>query len=89
MKNHKMRLVALFAGAAIFAAACGGTNHQQPCCYADYNKIGGRDVADIFAFLADWFAGRPWAVVGGSGTGAPAVSHIFAFLTDWFAGGCP
>jgi len=80
------------AGAAFVtgaSAACGGANHQTPCCYADYNKIGGRNVTDIFNYLTDWFAMRPWAVVGGTGTGTPAVGHIFAFLTDWFAGGCP
>ena len=59
-----------------------------PCCYADYNKVGGVNVSDIFAFLTDWFAMSPYAIPGGDGTGTPTVSHIFAFLTAWFAGGC-
>jgi len=27
------------------------------CCYADFDKSGVKDVADIFAFLSAWFAG--------------------------------
>lgn len=78
---------ASFAGAA--AACNSGGSSTTPCCFADYNKIGGRTVADIFAYLTDWFALRPAAVVGGNGTtGTPVVGNIFQFLTAWFAGGC-
>ncbi len=62
---------------------------NSPCCYGDYNKVNGITVADIFNFLSDWFAGEPYANVGGSG--APAtltVQNIFDFLANWFAGGC-
>lgn len=31
----------------------------NPCCPADFNNSGTRDVADIFAFLAYWFGGCP------------------------------
>ncbi|MBX3405009.1 MAG: SUMF1/EgtB/PvdO family nonheme iron enzyme [Phycisphaeraceae bacterium] len=56
----------------------------QPCsCPADYDCNGLRDVPDIFAFLADWFAGVPAAFNFG---GTPGVPAIFAFLTAWFAG---
>ncbi|MBY0261192.1 MAG: hypothetical protein K2Q20_02545, partial [Phycisphaerales bacterium] len=39
------------------------------CCYADFNKSGVKDVADIFAFLSAWFANSPFSDVGGDGTG--------------------
>ncbi len=79
------------AGASFPAgAACNSSGSvTTPCCYADYNKVGGINVQDIFDFLADWFAGSPYANTGGSG--APAslqVQNIFDFLAAWFAGGC-
>ncbi|MBX3403389.1 MAG: hypothetical protein KF699_08270 [Phycisphaeraceae bacterium] len=59
---------------------------ELPDCPADWNDSGQTDVPDIFAFLADWFAGNPRADYDGvDGVG---VSDIFAFLADWFAG-CP
>jgi hypothetical protein len=64
-------------------------NTTSPCCYPDYNKTGGITVGDIFDFLNDWFAGRPYAIVGGNGsTGQLQVQNIFDFLNAWFAGGC-
>lgn len=52
-------------------------------CAADFDGNGTRDVADVFAFLAAWFAGEPAAYEFG---GTPGVPAIFAFLTAWFAG---
>ncbi|MBX3404968.1 MAG: hypothetical protein KF699_16270 [Phycisphaeraceae bacterium] len=54
-------------------------------CAADFDGNGTREVGDIFAFLAAWFAGDPAAYAFG---GTPGVPAIFAFLTAWFAG-CP
>ncbi|MBY0312933.1 MAG: hypothetical protein K2W85_12755 [Phycisphaerales bacterium] len=59
-----------------------------PCCFADYDKTGGIQTGDIFAFLNDWFASSPFAVFGGNGTGTPQTGDIFSFLNAWFAGGC-
>jgi len=56
------------------------------CCYADFNKSGVKDVADIFAFLSAWFANSSFADVGGDGTGTRDVSDIFQFLSAWFVG---
>ncbi len=56
------------------------------CCYADFNKSGVKDVADIFAFLSAWFANSPFSDVGGDGTGTREVSDIFQFLSAWFVG---
>ncbi len=73
------------SGAACNAAVIS----NAPCCYADYNKVGGITVTDIFNFLTDWFAGSPYARVGSNGGPGPlAVQNIFDFLTNWFAGGC-
>ena len=79
------------AGASFPSAA--GCNaavlSNSPCCYADYNKLNGITVTDIFNFLTDWFAGSPYANVGGTGAPGPlAVQNIFDFLSNWFAGGC-
>ena len=79
------------AGAAFAAAgSCNATgNATSPCCYANYNKVNGVNVQDIFDFLGDWFAGSPFANVGGTGAAAAlTVQNIFDFLNDWFAGGC-
>jgi hypothetical protein len=55
-------------------------------CEADFNGNGVREVSDIFAFLAAWFAQDPTADLDGTpGIGVP---DIFAFLSTWFAG-CP
>jgi hypothetical protein len=79
---------ALFAPSS--TGACNTANSTTtPCCYADFNKIGGITVNDIFDFLGAWFAGSPFANVGGDGTSGPLnVQNIFDFLNAWFAGGC-
>ncbi len=55
-------------------------------CLADFDHNGSRDIPDIFAFLAAWFAEDFAADFDGNGT--LAVPDIFAFLAAWFAG-CP
>ncbi len=71
------------------AATCNAAGIATfPCCYADYNKVNGITIQDIFDFLADWFARSGLAGFGGLGTSPPTVQHIFDFLSAWFAGGC-
>jgi Lamin Tail Domain len=60
-------------------------NSTSPCCLADYNKVGGVAVQDIFDFLNGWFGNSANADINGGGLG---VNDIFDFLTAWFAGGC-
>lgn len=61
---------------------------NAPCCQADYDKVNGIQVADVFAYLNDWFAGSKMAIPGGNGVhGVLTVSHIFDYLNVWF-GGC-
>ncbi|MBY0313364.1 MAG: hypothetical protein K2W85_14950 [Phycisphaerales bacterium] len=62
--------------------------NTAPCCLADFNKMGGIEVNDIFSYLNDWFANSNFADFGGDGTTAPDVNDIFSFLNAWFAGGC-
>ncbi len=79
------------AGATFPAAAnCNApANTTTPCCYANYNKVNGISVQDIFDFLGDWFAGGPYARFGSTGApGTLSVQNIFDFLSAWFAGGC-
>ena len=82
--------VAAGANFTTASSACNsGTNTASPCCYADYNKLNGVSVQDVFDFLADWFAGSLYAKVGGNGvSGSLSVQDIFDFLSAWFAGGC-
>jgi hypothetical protein len=69
------------------ATQCNAPNNNVgPCCKADYNKQGGVELLDIFAFLTDWFANVPYADFNGQ-SGVDLLD-IFAFLTAWFAGGC-
>jgi hypothetical protein len=78
---------AVFSGAE--SACNAATISNAPCCYADYNKANGITVQDIFDFLSDWFAGSPFASVGGDGAaGSLTVQNIFDFLSNWFTGGC-
>jgi hypothetical protein len=74
---------------ALFSAgsACNPSgSNTQPCCKADYNKQGGVELLDIFAFLNDWFGNVQWADFNANGS--VDLLDIFAFLTAWFAGGC-
>jgi hypothetical protein len=57
---------------------------RSPACPADFDCSGAADLADIFGFLAAWFAGDPRADFDGAG--GVALPDIFAFLTAWFAG---
>lgn len=77
---------ALFdAGLSVCNLTPGGTN----CCLADYDKVSGITINDIFAYLNDWFASSPLANFATDGTlPPPDVNTIFSFLNAWFAGGC-
>lgn len=61
-------------------------NRVSPCCYADFNKVEGVELLDIFAFLEAWFGGSPDADLAGNGSGTPDILSIFGFLEAWFAG---
>lgn len=65
-----------------------GLSTTTPCCKADFNKVSGISVQDVFDFLAAWFAASPTADFSGNGAGAPGVQSIFDFLAAWFAAGC-
>ncbi|MBY0310645.1 MAG: lamin tail domain-containing protein [Phycisphaerales bacterium] len=75
------------AAFSTLGATC-GTGTTTPCCYADYDKTGGIQTNDIFAYLNDWFASSTFADFGGDGTATPDTNDIFSFLNAWFAGGC-
>ncbi len=57
---------------------------RRVICPADFNRDGGANVPDIFAFLSAWFAQGPGADFDADGT--VAVPDIFSFLSAWFAG---
>ncbi len=62
------------------------TGPVEAPCAADADGNGSVEVADIFAFLARWFADDPRADFDGDGV--RGVADVFAFLSAWFAG-CP
>jgi hypothetical protein len=73
------------AGAVyVGGVACVGSSASQPCCRADFNKVDGVTVQDIFDFLNAWFAGSPFTQIAAPGTSG--VQDIFDFLNTWFAG---
>lgn len=63
-------------------------NFTTPCCHANYNKVAGITVQDVFDFLVDWFNQLPRANLSNNGNGAPTVQSVFDFLSAWFSGGC-
>ncbi len=65
-----------------------GSNAVTPCCFANYDRMGGITVGDIFEFLNEWFSSSIRADMVGNGSGTPTVDSIFSFLNAWFAGGC-
>ena len=67
------------------ACNAGGVN-TTPCCYADFNKVSGLGVQDIFDYLNAWFTSSPYCKVAGNGVATPTVQDIFAFLNAWFTG---
>jgi hypothetical protein len=74
---------------ATFRADAGACNASgvstSPCCHADFDKLGGVTVDDIFIYLNAWFAASPFARINGTGL-EPTVDDIFVFLNAWFAG---
>jgi hypothetical protein len=65
-----------------------GTNSTTPCCRADFNKVNGITVQDVFDFLNAWLAGSTTADYTGNGAGAPTNQSVFDYVSAWFAGGC-
>jgi hypothetical protein len=69
-------------------AQCNGTSTTTPCCRADFNKVGGITVQDVYDFLSAWFAGDPAADYVNNGAGTPTQPSIPAFINAWFISGC-
>ncbi len=59
--------------------ACGAA-----ACVADFNRVNGVSVQDLFDFLTAWLDGNPAADV--NGVNGVSVQDIFDFLTRWLAG---
>jgi probable HAF family extracellular repeat protein len=59
---------------------------SERACPADFNGNGVLSVADVFAYLNEWFAGAAETDV--DGVCSLSVADIFYFLNLWFAG-CP
>jgi hypothetical protein len=64
--------------------ACGAAGNPTTCCPANFDRMGGLTIQDVFAFLNAWFAGDPRCDF--DGVSGLQVADIFAFLNAWFAG---
>lgn len=69
---------------AVLAAQINDGTPPPPACRADYDHSGAVTVADIVAFLTDWFTGSG----DYNSDSLTDNADIYAFLIDWFAG-CP
>ncbi len=80
------------AAGAVFISGTQACNisgsRSSPCCLADFNKLDGIDIQDIFDFLNAWFAQNSLANFGGQPGAALTIQNIFDFLNAWFVGGC-
>jgi hypothetical protein len=61
-----------------------GPGNPVACCRANFDRVGGVDILDIFGFLQAWFAGN--ATADFNGQGGVDILDVFAFLGAWFAG---
>jgi hypothetical protein len=65
-------------------SVCGTVANPTTCCRANFNRVGGISVQDIFDFLAAYFGNDPAADINGSG--GVSVQDIFDYLAAYFAG---
>jgi hypothetical protein len=76
-------------------SVCGPAGNPTTCCPANFNRVNGLEVQDIFDFINAWFAGCTAVGPGNCRFGSAdfngnglAVQDIFDYLNTWFAG-CP
>ena len=63
-----------------------GNNSTTPCCYADFDKVNGVAIDDLFLYFNAYFTGSPWANVGGDGVAAPTIDDLFLYINAYFTG---
>jgi hypothetical protein len=82
-KNNDIVIAGGFtsAGGRPFSFIAQWTDRAE--CDGDFNCSGTLEVADIFDYLAAWFAGDPATDLNGDGL---SVQDIFRYLNAWFAG---
>ena len=66
------------------SVACGTAGNPTTCCPANYNRVNGVNVQDLFDYIGGWFAREPAADF--NGVNGINEQDIFDFLTAWFAG---
>lgn len=69
----------------IYSTCDPSTLNPVACCPANFDRIGGVAVPDIFAFLVAWFNSE--STTDTNASGSVEVADILTFLTWWF-GGC-
>lgn len=63
-------------------ATCGTAGNPIACCPANFNRVGGVGVQDVFDFLAAYFQGLPAADINRDGV--VGVQDIFDFVSAYF-----
>lgn len=66
------------------SSPCGSPANPIACCAANFNRVGGVSIQDIFDFLSAYFPGAPDADINGSG--GVTVQDAFDFLALYFRG---
>jgi hypothetical protein len=64
------------------------SNLTTPCCKADFNKIGGVTIDDLWLYLNAYFLNQSIADISGNGAGTPDIDDLFRYMNAWNLG-CP
>lgn len=61
-----------------------GVGNPVACCKANFDRLNGVAIDDLFLFLNAWFLGLPSADIDGAN--GVAIDDLFLFLNAWFVG---
>jgi hypothetical protein len=68
---------------------CNAANNlTTPCCKADFNKVDGVTVDDLFLYFNAYFLGQSAADISGNGSGSPTIDDLYLYINAWTLG-CP
>jgi hypothetical protein len=65
-------------------SVCGTVINPIACCAANFNRVDGLEVQDVFDYLSAWFAHDMAADFNRNGV--LNVDDVFAFMAAWHAG---
>ena len=65
-------------------SACGPVDNPTTCCIANFNRISGVTIDDLFLYFNAWFLGDPSADIDGQP--GVAIDDLFGYVNGWFIG---